>query len=272
MRTSRTTIVLAFILASLAPSLTSGGRSADRVRRHPRQRCRASGSSRPFRLDPIAPWLRRHLGCPGSWDDARARWSIRSGTRWPHGSWIESATGVEHWRGARFEGPLDLDDSRVIGWLSMLWSTDVHTLSGASASVHAVSVRLDADGWFLGRHPQRHRRSRDGYVPDRRLAGRHRSIRGRHAHRRHPVPRAGKRVACRRPGGHGRPAAGHGARALSANCKGGAQMGLAYARRHHRRSPRRMDRSEGSMSRSLTSRARGQALFAAVARISVLGG
>jgi lipopolysaccharide/colanic/teichoic acid biosynthesis glycosyltransferase len=42
--------------------------------------------------------------------------------------------GTPRWRGARFEGPLDLDDARFMGWLSMIWNTDVHTLSDASAS------------------------------------------------------------------------------------------------------------------------------------------
>jgi hypothetical protein len=145
MRVLRILIVLGLILALLvlaAPTAADQPTSS--------QALRISGVVRPdrptvARRDPVQPWL---VAQPGSTPGRMMPGRLLVPPRDPVAPWLvaESAIGVERWRGARFEGPLDLAEPRFAGWLSMLWNTDVHTLAGAPTSVHVVAVRLEAGG------------------------------------------------------------------------------------------------------------------------------
>ncbi len=148
MHVRRTPTVLGLILAWLvlaAPTAADQPTSS--------QALRISGVVRPgepsvARRDPVQPWLVADRGAPtGRMTPGR----LLDPPRDPVSPWLvdESAIGVQRWRGARFEGPLDLAEPRFAGWLSMLWNTDVHTLAGAPTSVHVVAVRLDvgAGSW-----------------------------------------------------------------------------------------------------------------------------
>jgi hypothetical protein len=145
MRVLRIPIVLGLILALLvlaAPTAADQPASS--------QALRISGVVRPgeptvLLRDPIQPWL---VAEPGSQSNQMTLGRLLDPPRDPVAPWLvdESSIGVQRWRGARFEGPLDLAEPRFAGRLSMLWNTDVHTLAGASTSVHVVAVRLEAGG------------------------------------------------------------------------------------------------------------------------------
>lgn len=141
MGSSRTSIVIAVLIASL----TMGSTTMAAVPRHP-SAVRVSGVVRPdrplLRLDPLSPWLLARPDAPAPLltpgrlvdplIDPLAVWRVD-----------ETVAGVHRWRGGRFEGPLDLGDTRLVGWLSLVWSTDIHRLRDASASVHVVTARLE---------------------------------------------------------------------------------------------------------------------------------
>jgi hypothetical protein len=145
MHVLRIPIVLGLILAWLAIAAPT---AADQPPSS--QAIRISGVVRPdqptiFRRDPVQPWLVAQPGCPSA---RMTPGRLLDPPRDPVAPWLvdESAIGVQRWRGAQFEGPLDLAEPRSAGRLSMLWNTDVHTLAGTSASDHVVAVRLEVGG------------------------------------------------------------------------------------------------------------------------------
>jgi hypothetical protein len=145
MRVRRSPIVLGLILAWL---VLAGPAAADEPTSS--RALRITGVVRPgqptmARRDPVQPWL---VAQPGSPPNRMTPGRLLEPPRDPVSPWLvdESAIGVLRWRGARFEGPLDLAEPRFAGWLSMFWNTDVHALADGSTSVHVVAVRLDAGG------------------------------------------------------------------------------------------------------------------------------
>ena len=145
MHVLRIQIVLGLILALLVPAAPTAADQPTSSRA-----LGISGVVRPdqptvARRDAVQPWL---VAQPGSASGGMTPGRLVDPPRDPVAPWLvdESAIGVQRWRGARFEGPLDLAEPRFAGWLSMLWNTDVHTLAGASTSVHVVAARLEAGG------------------------------------------------------------------------------------------------------------------------------
>lgn len=134
--------ILALLVATLAPGLPV-------VADHVTATIRISGVVRPdqplARLDPLSPWLLAQVGAPVARINPGALENVPIDSLQ---SWLIDAQigDVQRWRGATFDGPLDLDDPRLVGWLSMSWSTDVHPLPGSSASIHVATVRLEAGG------------------------------------------------------------------------------------------------------------------------------
>ena len=101
------------------------------------------------RFDPNVPWLvLRQDGPAGGLTPGHLQPLMDPLMPWlVNGSTID----VQRWRGARFDGRLELDDPRFAGSLSMLWNTDVHTQAAPSVAVHTVTVRVgSADGGWTG--------------------------------------------------------------------------------------------------------------------------